>query len=77
MCDTDQQCQSPLAVTPVSTLPKACKTPHISHIASLKSYILLSVFCDLTQWLFVPRDPCCVSVCVCAFHARLSVQGHF
>lgn len=70
MCDTDQQCQSPLAVTPVP--PKACKTPHISHITSLKSFILFSVLCDLTQWLFMPRDPACV--CVRA-HARLCVQG--
>lgn len=62
MCDTDQQCQSPLAVTPVP--PKACKTPHISHITSLKSFILLSVLCDLTQWLFMPRDPACVCVWV-------------
>lgn len=70
MCDTDQQCQSPLAVMPVP--PKACKTLHISHITSLKSFILLSVLCDLTQWLFMPRDPVCVCVCACA---RSCVQG--
>lgn len=70
MCDTDQQCQSPLAVTPVP--PKACKTPHISHITSLKSFILPSVLCDLTQWLFMPRDP----ACVCAStRARSYAQG--
>lgn len=68
MCDTDQQCQSPLAVTPVPL--KACKTPHISHITSLKSFILPSVLCDLTQWLFMPRDPACVCV-----RARSCVQG--
>lgn len=69
MCDTDQQCQSPLAVMPVP--PKACRTPHISHITSLKSFILLSVLCDLTQWLFMPRDPACVCMC----YTRSCVQG--
>lgn len=72
MCDTDQQCHSPQAVTPVP--PKACKTPHISHITSLKSFILFSVLCDLTQWLFMPRDP--VPVCECAHTwAHWCVQG--
>lgn len=70
MCDTDQQCQSPAAVMPVP--PKARKTPHISHITSLKSFILLSVLRDLTQWLFMPRDPAraCSPVHSCAFKVR-------
>lgn len=72
MCDTDQQCQSPAAVMPVP--PKARKTPHISHITSLKSFILLSVLCDLTQWLFMPRDPAHVCARPCTFVRSRSGQ---
>lgn len=72
MCDTDQQCQSPAAVLPVPL--KARKTPHISHITSLKSCILLSVLCDLTQWLFMPRDPACVCVRPCTVVSSRSGQ---
>lgn len=48
-----------------ASLPEGpTETPHISHITSLKSFIPPSVLRDLTQWLFMPRDP--ARVCVCA-----------
>lgn len=78
MIYSDVWYRSTVSVTPgwnaSPLLPKASKPPHISHITSLKSYILLPVLCDLTQWLFMPRDPAhvCLFACTRVFKVRSS-----
>lgn len=72
MCDTDQQCQSPLAVTPVP--PLLCKKPLILVISNPSSPLSFSLHAATRH--SGSLCPMTLRACVCvSLHSHWCVQG--